>query len=487
MLRPALATLIAVGPLAMLLGQGGCSGNCCALDGFPLVIQRAPLNTLSPAAPGALLADARGGPGGDAPFKMLIDTGTPLTLFAGGSGQSLQVASQSFQLFDATPAAPQRARFGDITSLQLPLQPVGNSDATVGGVLGADLLGAFSVQLRLAAPCSSAVGDAGAVATTSAACPTMTFWNYQGASDGFLADAGFAVLPFTPSGGGEVSVRDRNDFLGLSGPLHIGPTRIVVRTCAAPQTFDPTLAPQACCTAREALAQASGTDLSLLLATGVGPLVLARSAWQRLMSNKKMPLPDATTPGKLLLATWPEGINAVWTTIPRLALVNQEVSSNDDPGPCVELARARRIELVARSQQQNHAQADCFQPCDADVRENSKAQNSAAYLEVGGAIPVAVIDDSERWLQGLRLEVRPEGPELDGVLGAAALGLAQVEIDYRSKPRRLIFSCEGAARDACWAAGRCTRLPDQSQQHLCFGLPAHGLPQKCVPSGCPVQ
>jgi len=49
MLRPALATLIALGLLATVLGQGGCSGNCCTLDGFPLVIQRAPLNTLSPA------------------------------------------------------------------------------------------------------------------------------------------------------------------------------------------------------------------------------------------------------------------------------------------------------------------------------------------------------------------------------------------------------------------------------------------------------
>ncbi len=321
----------------------------------------------------------------------------------------------------------------------------------------------------------------------AAPCPSITFWNHQGGPDGFLADAGFAVVPFTPYGGGELSATDRSDFLGLSGPLRVGPSRIVVRTCAAPRAFSREEPLETCCTPREATQRATGVDLALLVATGVGPLVLSESAWTRLLAKVDPASLGAMTTAPLHIATLPGEIAATWTTIPRLAVVNLETDANNDPGPCAELARSRRLEWVAVRQAQNHMLAECAQPCDSDARETDKAQNSAAYVEIGNNIPVAIVRDDHRWLQGLRLDVRPEGPELDGVLGAGALGPAQLEIDYRSSQHRLIFSCDGAARDACWAAGRCARLPDQTQQHACFGLGRHPLPQKCVPSGCPVQ
>ncbi len=127
----------------------------------------------------------------------------------------------------------------------------------------------------------------------------------------------------------------------------------------------------------------------------------------------------------------------------------------------------------------------CTQPCDSDVREPDKSQSSAAYLELTGSIPVAIIADKEPYLQGLRFDVRPEGPELDGILGAGALGRSRVELDYVSAPSRAVFSCEPEApREECWAAARCPRLPDREHQHLCFGLPRHGLAPTCAPSGC---
>ncbi|MGH8794310.1 MAG: M50 family metallopeptidase, partial [Stackebrandtia sp.] len=45
-------------------------------------------------------------------------------------------------------------------------------------------------------------------------------------------------------------------------------------------------------------------------------------------------------------------------------------------------------------------------------------------LEMGGSVRVAVIDDTSPLLQALRAEIRPEGPEIDGILGAAALAAA---------------------------------------------------------------
>ena len=72
-------------------------------------------------------------------------------------------------------------------------------------------------------------------------------------------------------------------------------------------------------------------------------------------------------------------------------MVDLETGPATDPGPCVELARARRLEQVSYQIVQdtmNQVQTmACTQPCDADPREPDKAQNSAAYLELTGQIP----------------------------------------------------------------------------------------------------
>ncbi|HVR62607.1 MAG TPA: hypothetical protein VMU50_11940 [Polyangia bacterium] len=475
----------------VLAFQAGCGSDCCEVDGFPVVMARGGLGPLAEAAPGALLVGAREDRDGAAAFRMLLDTGTPITVLAGDTSGTLAVQSRSFRLLDANAAGATRGLFRGITALQLPLHAAGTEDTTVGGVFGGDLLSGYSVDLRLGAPCV-VPGDGGVAAAATGACPTVTFWNYQGANDGALSDAGFAVLPFAAYGGGEVSAQGMPDFLGLTGPYSVGASRIVVRTCAAPAAFDPDAASlDSCCNAADAARLASGANVALLLATGVGPMVLGESAWARVVAALAGASPSTSTPAlagaPLLLATWPTPISARWTVIPRLALVNMETNADNDPGACVELGRSRRIEWMERRQVDNPALAACVQPCDADTQSSTKAQNSAAYLEIGNGIPVAVISDDEPWLQGLRSDVRPEGPDLDGVLGAGALGPAHVEIDYRSNPHRLITSCDGAARADCFAAGRCPRLPDQSQTHVCFGLAAHALPQKCAPSQCPVQ
>ncbi|HXI59761.1 MAG TPA: hypothetical protein VNO55_27025, partial [Polyangia bacterium] len=68
---------VAVGVVAVLnlLAAAGCSGDCCAVDSFPIIGARAPLGPLSATAPGGLLAAASDDADGAAGFKMLIDTG----------------------------------------------------------------------------------------------------------------------------------------------------------------------------------------------------------------------------------------------------------------------------------------------------------------------------------------------------------------------------------------------------------------------------
>jgi hypothetical protein len=476
--------------LALLLatvaafGATGCGQECCTVDSFPIPVARAPLG--QGATPGAMLASAQP-PGGGTRFSMVVDTASPVTILAGPASGTLEIQQRGFDLLDATVTDPQvRARFRDIGLFQLPLGPVGDAATVPGGVVGGDLMHAFSIELRFAAPCSGADPDAGAAGP---GCSSVTFWRHQGASLEFLEDAGYAVLRFTPFGGGETTASSRPDFLGLQGPVTLPPTRVVLRACAAPQVFSRTEPRELCCKRGDEIALARGADLSLLLATGVGPMVLSHSAWMRVAAM--LTTTPAMTTAPLLVATWPTPIDAEWTTIPRFALVDGfDPPSSGDEGPCVDLGRARRIEWTAgqtatQMQQPHPAVSACVQPCDTDPSQPSESLNSAAYIELGGAVPVAVVDDAEPFLQALRFDIRPEGPDIDGLVGAGALGAARLEVDYLSDTPRAIFSCEtNATPDTCYAASRCPRLPDGDHLHLCFGLPAHGLPATCAPSGC---
>jgi hypothetical protein len=493
---------------ATLAAGAGCDDSFYAVDQLPIPVARAALG--NGAGPGALLSRAQL-PGSTTPFPMVVDTGSPVTILGAtiSSTGTLTIAQRGFDLLDATAVAtptvpvPVRARFRDLGLFSLPLGPVGDATTMPGGVLGGDLLRAFSVELRFDALCAGAdagvPGDAGGadagVAAMATGCSSITFWHHQGATLDFLEDAGYAVVRFSPFGGGETTANSEPDFLGLQGPVTLPPTRIVLRACAAPRVFVPTEPREQCCTRGDEFTRATGADLSLLLATGVGPMVLSQSAWTRVAAL--LPTAPAMTSAPLLVATWPTPIAAAWTTMPRYALVDGfDPPATGDEGPCVDLGRARRIEWTnvqtANMQLAHPAVAACVQPCDTDPNEPNEALSSAAYIELGGAIPVAVIDDAEPFLQALRFDIRPEGPDIDGLVGATALGAARLELDYLSDQPRAIFSCETTAtRDACYTAARCPRLPDNDHLHLCFGLgaplggtPGYGLPATCAPSGC---
>ena len=482
----------AIAPLAALAVASavtvGCGDDFSALlDSFPIALTRAPMGG-GVAGDGALIATASplGTPG--AKFPMLVSTGSALTLLVGPPVDHPATQKEGFDLLDPTTDAL-RGSFRNVSLLKLPLSPVGDGSVLPGGILAGDILRKYSVDIRFGAtcPCATCPGGTGF-------CSSMTFWEHLGPDIGFLEDSGYAVLRFSLFGGGEVTAEGDPDFLGQRGPLVLEPTRVVFRTCAVPKPFLPTDARDTtCCKETDAERLKTGVDLALMLDTGVGPLVLSRSAWTRVLAALAAQGDPAAMPaemsGTLNIATWPTPIAAILSTIPRFALVDNETGGATDPGPCVELGRSRRIEqvevVVQAAEAAQMATDVCTQPCDNDVREPDKSQNSAAYVELNGSIAVAVIADEEPYLQGLRFDVRPEGPELDGVIGAGALGRSRVEIDYASDSKRAVFSCEtGALRAECWAAARCPRLPNAGDTHFCFGLPVHGRAAKCAPSTC---
>ena len=465
----------------------GCGDEFSALlDSFPIALTRAPMGGGMP-GDGALIATASPPGTTAAKFPMLFSTGSALTLLVGPPNDHPATQKEGFDLLDPTNGAL-RGSFRNVSLLKLPLSPAGDGSVIPGGILGGDILRNYSVDIRFGATCP------GSLPTDTALCSSVTFWGHLGPDLGFLEDSGYAVLRFSLFGGGEVSAEGDPDFLGQRGPLVLQPTRVVFRTCAAPKPFLPTDARDTCCQESDAQRLKTGVDLALMLDTGVGPLVLSRSAWTRVLAALAAQADPAAMPaemsGTLDIATWPTPIPATWSTIPRFALVDNETGGATDPGPCVELGRSRRIEqvsvIVQAAEAMQVATDVCTQPCDNDAREADKSQNSAAYLELNGTIAVAVIADEEPYLQGLRFDVRPEGPELDGVVGAGALGQSRVEIDYASDSKRAVFSCEqGVERAKCFAAARCPRLPNPGDQHYCFGLPKHGRVENCAASTCP--
>jgi hypothetical protein len=456
----------------MLCALGGCSEPCCTIDGYPISLLRAPAD--DPRAAGGLRVHARYGDAADDDvFAMAVDTGASFTYVRRDPGVT-RLVQRTFEILDQRPSDaapyPVRARFRNIDALPIDVPPPAAGETPVlGAVLGGALLRNFSVVFRL-------FGDP----------PVMTLWPRQGASDDFLTNSGYAVLQFDLFGGAELTAAGRPDLVGLTAPLQIPPTRIVMRVCGAPAEYlhDDTQPAQACCTRGDEVTTASGADLALMVATGIAPVVVSQSAWSRIVTRLAgAAAPEAPAAGPPLvlptLAAPVEG--ALWSALPRLAFVDLEFDARSNPGPCVELARARRLEWVER----HHAENACVQPCDTDPQDTGKALNGAAYLEVGGGIPVAVVPDSTPFLQGLRAEIRPEGPEIDGLLGAAALARTSMEIDYRSQPGRVILTCDPAAEaQVCWTSPRCQRLLERGEQRSCFHLPKQGLPPMCAPSGC---
>ncbi|HEY4188073.1 MAG TPA: hypothetical protein VGP07_23560, partial [Polyangia bacterium] len=410
-------------------------------------------------------------------LHLAIDTSAPLTFFGGQADGTPHMTRRSFDLLgtklNANGVYPKRASFLDVAVLPVSLDPAGPQI-----VLGADLLKNFSLEINFPTP-------------------SITFWLAQNTPDAFFGatqcagspDAPLcsAVLHFGLLGGGELTAVSEPDFLGLTGPVDFPATRALLRACAAPDAADPVNDPQPmCCTRADAVSQATGANLSLLIATGIGPVVLSQSAWNRVVASQAT-APPTPAAGAALSIPWLSAplTTVTWSTLPRMTLVDLELDPSMNPGACVELARARRMEWIERHE--TGATPACFQACDADPSDSAKAQNAAGYLEIGGPVDVAIVPDGSGFLESLRAELRQQGPQVDGLLGTNMLATTTTEINYGSSPSRAIFSCApGTARTTCWASPRCPRQASPGDLHSCFGLPPQARPEPtmCLPSGC---
>jgi hypothetical protein len=426
-------------------------------DSRPIGLVRAPS---AGAAPGGLLAlldvNAPVTAAPDRGRQVLVDTAFPVTIAPAGpcgSGRRGGRYQGTLRLGDAraTPEGkPLRAIFSDVDMLDLCPGAVGDPQTRPYAVIGGSLLHNFSVEFDLPPP---------------PAAPTVTFWDRQPGRNDFLSTTGWAVIDFRLRGGGQVKTAAASD-------LSLPATRVVLRACAAPAPFSPD-DPAPVCASGELFRASTGVNLTLVLGTGVGPLVLSESAWRRVAATLGRD-PAAGELRPLWIAQRQTSIGARWVTVPRLALVDRQASERDNPGPCAELARARRIEWAER----HAAEGSCIQPCDA---AGGRAEDSAGYLEVGGDVEAAIVADDDEVLAGLRADVGAAEPDISGIVGAGVLTGTRFEVDYQRTPdQRFVVTCRGGApRDRCHTAPSCPGIPDDSQKHRCFGQPERGRVPIC--------
>ena len=412
------------------------------VDARPINLLRAPVRADDP-TPGAVLARARLRNGEST--TVVVDTSAVLSGFRGRPCTATDgpgwLYRSDLAFVDALhPGEPVRAIFRDIDLFDFCIGAVG-SDAfpRPSGIIGGTLLGNFSVEFVLPAAYTQP--------------PTVSLHRGLPGEDEAWEISGYSVLRFPLTGTVTVTTPARDKT------VEVGVDTVSLSACAAPDAFAGQEPLAACETAAAASRAGRGVDLQLALGTGVGPVVLAESAWKRVAAALGA-IPEDGVVAPLHVPSSDTPIPARWVTIPRLALVNDQAG---ELGPCAELARSRRLQSAhARSA----TEPVCLEECDA----TTGGVRTAAYLEVGGMLPVAVVADSSRII----LDVNPNlpfDPYVDGIVGMAALAGTRFEVDYVSRPSaRVVARCEpGATRQACHNVGRCVRDVGGSSRVSCFG------------------
>ena len=288
------------------------------------------------------------------------------------------------------------------------------------------------------------------------------------------------------------------DFLGPARAAGVPPSRIVMRTCAAPRSFAAPMPPTAVTCCKETDAEAPGErgrpragarhrrgpagaeprpgSASRPRCPPPRPRCRrpdAHDAADVVPARRDLADPDPPSPGRPFRGTR-------WST--------SRPGAATDPGPCVELAGARRAGAGVVPDRPGRHEPGPDDGVHATVRRRpARARQGPEQRRLPGADRADPGRGHRRrraYLQGLRFDVRPEGPEMDGVdrRGRARPLARRDRLRVVAVARGLLLR-EDAPRDECCAAARCPRLPDAGSQHLCFGLPQHGFAPVCA-SGC---
>jgi hypothetical protein len=322
--------------------------------------------------------------------------------------------------------------FPDHYILDLPLEEVGLGEPLIPkprGVLGVSLLQHFGVQLTYR-PTPTLTLSEGVPDTNqeiAAECdPAKLLAAFLGGPT--ESCTGFFRVPLVGSG-----------RIQLGGELvELPPSRQVVSTCLMPDEFTPQK------DSNHGAESATGISLMGVMATGQGPSIISRSAFEHL--RRLHPSLQAAPPATYYYAGG--SIKGSPIKIPRLALVSHETNELD---PCAELALRRRLLISERVEL----------PRGDRVLLQEKQIAGANVALVSSEITFLIIDDQAPLLQGLRKEVQPFRPSIDLILGGSFLRFFNLIIDYPTD--RLFLRCtEGTPLSTCHVLPWCSNTPEQT-------------------------
>jgi hypothetical protein len=341
-------------------------------------------------------------------------TTTDLTLLgARGPGGALTLPRAHFiekQVVTLHPCFPAECTIGDDT-IQLPFN----------AVLGAPTFAGDALRLRLADDEIFVLPDiAGSDERRGRACDAVMDSPFRG--------GGTLVL-----GGTEVPFQN---------------WRIAVAACMNPHP------------ARLLTQSARGVDALFVMSTAIGPSLLSQTAYEHLRELDPSMLPADQLPERTVLLPSGPVVGGV-ATLTSLALVSNAGSSSRSP--CRQMWASHLL-----------ASRDCQPGDDCPCSPGDPFCSVPAMIELKPAagLPVLVIPDTDRTLQALRTELRPDQPEVDGILGTSALEAVELDIDYSHD--RLLGRCVDRATCGARAA-----LPDQPARSYVNGC-LDGMPGPIV-------
>lgn len=165
----------------------------------------------------------------------------------------------------------------------------------------------------------------------------------------------------------------------------------------------------------------AGVDVELVVSTGIGPTILARSAYERFRLAGGAGEPFDALPAASVWIPWGlvEGKAA---QIDRMALVG---GHDDERGPCKQVY-AHHVLTEVSCNDSDFLVLDKECPCaDADFCRVP----AIVELTPTAPIDVIVVPDDHEQLQALRTELRPRAAEVEGILGVDALRALSVDVD----------------------------------------------------------
>ena len=389
-------------------------------------------------------------PDGSSPRQTVLDVLSPFTILDNGTETAPSITYPDLTLLgeEGPGGALDRPRGHFIEPQVLTLHPCTDAQCQVGepgnltprpvdALLGMSTFSSDALRLHL-----------------DPAAPEMFILPDIAGDEYHRSQACDAVLPTPFRGGGSL----------IYGGTEINFTnwRIAIDTCLAPNP-DPAVAqPQ------------RGTDVLLVASTGLGISLLDESAYARYQAADTTgtvpPLSGLAMHSVLL----PSGlITGHLASIPKIALVGNWAAN--PRAPCRQVYASHVLGSVGCLYSTDPVACPCSRPTSDPLRADTcPCQSGAPFCGVPGVVELSqtirflIVADDEPTLQALRAELRPDRPEVDGILGAEALQNVEVDIDYPHD--RLLGRCFGPG---CVARPELSSTCELARVQECLGLPAN--------------